>query len=245
MAPPNARRPPALVLALIAILVAGCGSTVGSLAPTASPAPTRSEQPVASSAIASASPAIASPLASTVLPTATMDDPDLVMTLPVGWYVVSVATFRTQVQTMMAQATGPTREVMQAGLADIDSGAVRLVSAGPTGFVVWTGSLFIQVNPRDPSLDAAVARVVKRSAIVVQPTNVEQHQVSLAIGVGIRHTEILGVPEDVEGGVASHVIDYLVQLPDGRTLWVSATGPRDATGFDALIDPAVLSLHSR
>jgi hypothetical protein len=143
----------------------------------------------------------------------------------------------------MEFATGPTEAVFQRFLDAIDRGAVRLVASGPAGFEGWNGTIIVQIDDGDATLEDAVARVTAAS---METANREMRDVDLEIGRAIRISSMFALtPDAPEGSVPSHTIEYVVRLEDGRTLWLMATGPQAAAGFDALIDPAVATLRRR
>lgn len=200
--------------------------------PSALPVPT----PTASTAAESARPRAPDHIV--------IDDPDLAMTLPVGWADYPVSAYRFIIDSA-AKSSGPEmKAILETHLKAIDEGAVRMTAGGPIGGA--NGNLIIQVDRGDPSLEAAVARVGQFGTVFTNPSSVEERPVTLAIGKAVRRVETHPVaPGSGEGAVPARTVEYIARLPDGRTLWILATGPESATSFEALIDASVMSLRSR
>ena len=135
---------------------------------------------------------------------------------------------------------------MKAGVTDhlaaIDSGAVRLVAMGPSGFEPWTGSLILEVDRGDPSLEFALARV-KSLLSASGPPTFEQRHITLSLGEGERIASTRALPPDAPAGsIPARAIVYVIRLADGRTLLVEASGPEAAQGFESMIDASVMTI---
>jgi hypothetical protein len=211
-----------------ALSVGGCGSAQASVPSVASAPPSASVAP-------SASPG----------PTISIADPDLAMTLPPGWEEQPVSAYRDRIDTQSKQNSGAVRAAMEELVRDADAGKVRTLASGLTDYRAAFGTIIIQVNEGDTSLDAAVSRIEKRHDFVPHSGFDERH-VDLDIGASLRMSAIFPVrPNPPPGAIPSHTIDYVVRLKDGRTLWIQATAPEAATAFDALIDATVATLAVR
>jgi hypothetical protein len=242
----RSRSTPAIAMLLAPIILAACGTSGGSIAPSsiASATPAVVIEPTSTpAAIASSTPAATYSAAAEAGPLATIADPDLALELPLGWNEMAIPTFRTIVETSASGSPQEVQVALAALLRDIDDGSVRLVAGGPTGFGQWSGTMTFQVDAGDASLDAALARIERRTEGLAERASFEEHAVSLPIGAGIRRGSTYAVDPGV-GGVPSQVIEYVVRLVDGRTLWVMATAPEAAEGFDALIDRSAGSLRT-
>ena len=170
-------------------------------------------------------------------------DPDLAIVLPIGWNEMSIPNYRTLVESSGAGSSQAMRTAMAAAIRDIDAGTLRLVAAGPGGFGRWSATMTLQVEEGDTSLEAAIARIEKRSEGLAVRISVDERAISLAIGEGSRRVSTYALDPGA-GGVPSRVVEYVVRLADSRTLWVMATAPEVAEGFDVLIDRSVRSIRT-
>ena len=235
-----------LAVAGLTVLIAGCGSgaapPVATLAPGTSPATTRpghatvSPSPNPSAELSGKS---VSPSPDLV---ATIDDPALTMRLPSGWHTTPVALLRAQVEQLSLSGGPVLGEIYKAALADIDAGAVRLFASGPSGFNPWQASMVIEVK-KAVTVDVQIAAIKANALRVSPPTTSDQTSVTLSIGAAERLSETADPPVGARGlAVAAHAIDYVVQLDDGRILWINTTGPEASLTFAAMVDAAVASL---
>ena len=229
-------------------VVAGCSTPGAATAPpgvaSASPSvvsgPTTTPSPIASQAVATATPP-AEPG-----PIGTIRDPNLSFLLPTGWKEMTIANFRTIVEASVTGSSQEMKRAIDALVRDIDDGSVRLVAAGTAGFGGWSATMTVQVNKGDLSLGAAVTRIQERSDGLVVRTSRDQGAVTLEIGEAVRSVSTYAVePSSGTGSVPSRVVEYVVRLADGRTLWVMATAPEAAEGFAELIDRSVGSFRAR
>jgi hypothetical protein len=206
----------------------GCGSSASSIAPSSSVA-----------LIPQPSPPSEYPNVGRI------EDPPLEIILPVGWRPYPIPTFRLVTASTANQATGTTKRILEGLLADIDSGRVRLVGSGPSGVDPWSGTMIVLINRGDASLADAVTRIEKLTEGVAH-TEVERRDAQLEVGQAVRISSVYPVPPDARAGsTASHVINYVIRLEDGQTMWVNATAPQAAKGFDVLVDQSVESLRRR
>ena len=234
------------VMLVVTIALAACSAPGRSSAPSADASastamasePTTSPSPIASQSASSGMPP------AEVGPAATIHDPDLALYLPTNWKAMSISNFRTIVEASVTGSSKAMQGALDALLRDIDNGSVRLVASGTAGFGAWSATMTVQVNTGDESLEAAVARIEKRSDGLVDRTGRDARPVTLEIGEAIRSVSTYAVePGSGAGSVPARVIEYVVRLVDGRTLWVMATAPEAAEGFAALIDGAVGSIR--
>jgi len=167
------------------------------------------------------------------------------MILPPGWEEQAVSAYRDRINTQSKQNSGAVRAAMEELVRDADAGKVRSLSVGLTDYRAAFGTIIIQVNDGDASLDAAVSRIEKRHDFVPHSA-FEERRVELDVGRSLRMSAIFPVrPNPPPGAIPSHTIDYVVRLKDGRTLWIQATAPEAAKAFDAVIDAAVQTLRTR
>ena len=223
----------------VALVASACGAPPapvwGSGAPSSAPGSVPSHAPPSASAAPSASPG----------PTISIVDPDLAMILPPGWEEQAVSAYRDRIDTQSKQNSGTVRAAMEELVRDADAGKVRSLSVGLTDYRAAFGTIIIQVNDGDASLDAAVSRIEKRHDFVPHSA-FEERRVELDVGRSLRMSAIFPVrPNPPPGAIPSHTIDYVVRLKDGRTLWIQATAPEAAKAFDAVIDAAVQTLRTR
>lgn len=237
----------ALAVGLTTVACAGSGAASASVDPR-TPSPSATARPTASlGQVATASPR-SSPTTVAGTPTphvpaaVEIDDPALRMTLPEGWAEYPMDTYRLLIDSF-AKASSPEVQAFYARhLKDVDSGAVKLAAGGFIGGAV--GSLIIQVDSGDRSLDAAVTRLRDLGMTPTDSTLVDERSATLRIGKAVRLVETHAVPAGVQG-VPSRTVQYIARLDDGRTLWILASGPAAAPAFEALIDASVMSLRSR
>jgi hypothetical protein len=167
------------------------------------------------------------------------------MTLPPGWEEQAVSGYRDRINTESKQNTGPVRAAMEELVRDADAGKVRSLAVGLTDYRAAFGTIIIQVNKGDASLEAAVSRIEKRHDFIPH-SDFEERNVDLAVGKAVRMSAIFPVrPNPPPDAIPSHTVDYVVRLADGRTLWIQASAPEAAKAFDAVIDGAVLTLRTR
>jgi hypothetical protein len=247
--PRSARRTScsAALLLGVAVVAAGCQTSVGSwwsvLVGLDSP-PIGSPPPFAT-ATAAATPG---PTGSSAYPVeqASIYDPDLTLNLPVRWTTMSMDTYRSLIVTIREIAPAKMKALYTDQLKVVDSGAVRLVASGPSGFKPWTATILIEVDEGDRSLEAAVARVKKLVAASSPLTNLEQRHITFSFGECERLVMTQAFPPDAPAGsIPARAIVYVIRLVDGRTLLVEASGPEAAQGFDSLIDASVMTLAER
>jgi hypothetical protein len=176
----------------------------------------------------------------------TIDDPDLAMTLPVGWAAYPVATYRLIVDSVAKTSSPEIQAILEAHLKAIDDGAVRIAAGGPVGIGTPHGTLIIQVDAGDASLEAAVNRLGQFGTMFTNPSSVEERPMTLTIGKAVRRVETHPVaPDSGAGAVPARTVEYIARLTDGHTLWILATGPETATTFEALIDASVMTIDDR
>jgi hypothetical protein len=206
--------------------------------PSAAAAPTATGQPLATATPRPSPAATPTPGAPVTI---TIDDPDLIMTLPVGWASYPMETYRFIIDAVVKTASPEEQAVLAVHLKDIDAGRVRIASGGQIGGA--NGTLIIQVDTGDSSLEAAVARFGLLQKSFTDPSTTEERSVILAIGDAVRRVQVHPVPSgSTTAGVPSKTVEYIARLDDGRTLWILATGPAAATTFEALIDASVATL---
>lgn len=236
-------RVPALLL-VVAISAGACDTPIAewmsSLAGRVSPLGGLPDASGPTTAGPSSSPATGS--STDPIEQASITDPDLTLTLPVRWTTMPIDTYRDLVARMRDSLPTSMKAGVTDHLAAIDSGAVRLVATGPSGFGPWTGTLLLEVDTGDPSLDSALDRVTKLLSASGPPT-FEQRHITFAFGECERvvATRPLG-PDAPAGSIPARAIVYVIRLVDGRTLLVQASGPEAAQGFDSLIDASVMTL---
>jgi hypothetical protein len=173
-------------------------------------------------------------------------DPDLAMTLPETWSDYPMVTYRSLIVSILEVAPPAVKAGYTLHLKDIDSGAVRMAAVGPTGLGPVTGSMILQIDAGDPSLEAAVTRIGLLTSKVDQPTTVEERPVTLAIGNAIRRVETHAVPPGTSiAAIPSRTVEYIALLADGRTLWILANGPEASLTFEALVDASVATINAR
>jgi hypothetical protein len=228
------------IASLILLLALSAASCVGSGAPATAVASASVLQ------VATATPApwlVASPTPG-IPATVEIDDPDLTLTLPVGWAEYEMATYRSLID-QFAKASSPEEQAILAEhLKAIDAGAVRMAA---TGFVASANaSYIIQVDSGDPSLEAAVTRIRRFESMATGTTLVDDGPVTLAIGPAVRRVETHAVPPgSTFQGIPSRSVEYIARLDDGRTLWILASAPAVSTTFDPLIDASVMTITAR
>jgi hypothetical protein len=238
----------ASLLFAVVVAAAACQASVGpspSLVASLTQPPTASPQASASIRAESA-PTIGNRPTGSAVPIAVqarMTDPDLTLTLPIGWATLPIDAYRRLIVSTRDVAPAKVKALFTQHGKDIDAGAVRLVASGPAGFGPWIGSILFEVDAGDRSLEAALARIEKVSGAAGPTTAVEQRHISFAFGEAerIMTTRALA-PDAPKGSVPARGILYVIRLADGRTLWIDATGPEAAQGFDTFIDASVMTL---
>jgi hypothetical protein len=234
---------PALLL-LVAVSAGGCQTSVASwvsLFAGTNGLPTGS--PPATGSTADATPTPDAGSSDYPVEQATIEDPDLTLTLPVRWTTTPIDTYRGMIVAARDALPATDRALYTDHLKKIDSGAVRLVASGPSGFEPWIGSMFFEVDSGDPSLDAALARVEKLMAANAPATTREQRHITFPFGECERIVTTHALTPDAPvGSVPARGIDYVIRLVDGRTLLIQAVGPEAAQCFDGMIDASVMTL---
>jgi hypothetical protein len=237
--------PGRLGIVAVAALIAGCGISVGGPSNASSDAP--SALPIAAQS-ASVSVAASPSIAHSPTPTAakdavtTINDPDLSLRLPAGWRSLPLAMARSQAEQVSAVMTGAIKEAYEQLIVQIDANEVRLFAAGPTGVDPWQGTLVVEVTDVR-SAEEQIARILKLQTAIAKATTSERSTVKLVIGSGVRLEQTAEAPSDQ--GVAARAINYVVELDDGRIMWINSTGPAASKTFAALIDGAVATISSR
>jgi hypothetical protein len=173
-----------------------------------------------------------------------IDDPDLTLTLPVGWAKYEMAMYRSLIESFAKTSSPEVQAILETHLKAIDAGAVRMAAGG---FVAGANaSYIIEVDSGDRSLEAAVSRIRRFEMGASNTTLVEEGPVTLAIGPAVRRVETHTVPPgSATLGVPSRTVEYIARLDDGRTLWILASAPAVATTFDASIDASVMTIKAR
>jgi hypothetical protein len=225
----------AFLAIVAALMVIGCGPAAN--APSVTPLATQANQHT--------NPPSPAPdhTASTPAPStdvfATLDDPKLTIHLPPGWRTIPIPALRDVAVQQSAAASGPIKDLYTQVLADIDSGAVRLVADGPSGVDPWRATMIVQVTDA-ASVDAQMAVLKTRAGTFGKVTSSEQAPVSLSIGTGERREGTSKPPAGLTGqSTAARAIDFVVKLDDGRILWINSTAPEASTTFVDAIDLAV------
>ena len=176
--------------------------------------------------------------------TVEIDDPDLTLTLPVGWAEYDLAMYRSLIDSFGKESSPEVQAMLETHLKAIDAGAVRMAAGGLVAGA--NASYIIQVDSGDRSLEAAVTRIRRFEAMSAGSTAVDEGQVSLGIGPAVRRVETHAVPPgSTIKGIRSRTVEYIVRLEDGRTLWILASAPAVATTFDASIDASVMTIKAR
>lgn len=174
-----------------------------------------------------------------------MRDPDLAVTLPPSWYAIPEATVRSQLEQASSTMTGPLKAQMDQKLADIDAGSFRLFVAGPSGFDPWEASVGIEVFDNG-SATTRIDTIESMTKVFAPVTNLDRRNVTLLIGTAIRLSMTAGVPKDFEQtAIPAHGIAYAVELDDGRTLLIDASGPDASATFADMIDTMVSTIRPR
>jgi hypothetical protein len=222
---------------------AGNGGVNGSFAPPASPSEPTSAPAATPTTLSANGTATPFPTISTVA----IADPPLILNLPSGWTELPVESYRTLIEnTVAAHPSFVDRAGLVAHLADLDAGLVRLVLIGPSGSPPWTPTLVIEVDHPAASLDAAVARIDRRFTAFGGIGSTERSAVTLAAGQGIRRAGVHPLPSPApSGSVPAQSIEYIVQLADGRVLWLFATAPAASLTFPGTVHTAAITLRPR
>jgi hypothetical protein len=105
--------------------------------------------------------------------------------------------------------------------------------------------MILQIDDGDDSLEEAAARIRRITSTVDQPMTVEERPITLQIGKVIRRVETHAVPPGTSiAAIPSRTVEYIALLPDGRTLWILASGPEASPTFEALIDASVATIQT-
>jgi hypothetical protein len=169
----------------------------------------------------------------------------MALTLPTGWRAVPVSILRSELAQMSATATGGLKAQADQTLSDIDAGTVRLVAMGPSGFAPWQGSLVIQVFVSE-SAKARIDALESTNAAIAPVLSSDRSTVALLIGTAIRLSMTLGPPKGLEqSAIPAHGLAYALDLVDGRTMVINASGPGASPTFVDLIDMVVSTLRPR
>ena len=167
---------------------------------------------------------------------ATMDDPALSMRLPADWKQLPAMSLRSQAEQGSAASTRAVKEMYDQLISEIDGQRVRLYATGPSGFDQWQATIIIEVTDAG-SVNEQIDKAQKLATAFGTPTTSARTDVKLAIGQGVRLENTADPP--ASGGVAARGIDYVVQLADGRILWINTTAPAASTTFADTIDKAI------
>ncbi|HEY7969113.1 MAG TPA: hypothetical protein VID95_03905, partial [Candidatus Limnocylindrales bacterium] len=199
------------IAAVLLLVVAACSASAApdpasaAPVPPTAPAPTRRPPPI-------------KPIGSIVDLTqqqVTIDDLHLTMRLPAGWQEGSIDDLRRSVEALIANADNKTKAALQASLADLKAGRMKLYAFGPSGYQDWRGSMGLLVLT-DASKQAAADRIETRDRTQVTGLRSERRIVDLEIGPAIRLDESAPVPAEMQAtAIPSHSITYFVQLDDG------------------------------
>jgi hypothetical protein len=169
----------------------------------------------------------------------------MALTLAQEWRAIPESTVRSQLEQVSSTMTGPNKALVDQKLADLDGGSLRLFVVGPSGFDPWQGTMSIEMFDGG-SAATRIDTLDSRSKALGVVTNVDRRTVNLLIGSAIRLSMTVGVPEDLEqSAIPAHGIAYAVDLDDGRTLVIDASGPEAATSFPDLIDMMVSTIRPR
>ena len=235
-----------LATALATVACTGSGSAPASgdlveVSPAATPVPTASVYLV-TTAVPTPSPlAMPTPGAPATI---AIVDPDLTVTLPVGWAEYELAMYRSLIDSFAKASSPEMQSILETHLKAIDAGEVRMAASGLVAGA--NASYVIQVDSGDRSLEAAVTRIRRIEATATGTSPVDDGPVTLAIGPAVRRVETHAVPPgSTFQGIPSRSVEYIVRLEDCRTLWILASAPAVATTFDALIDASVRTIRVR
>ena len=171
-----------------------------------------------------------------------IDGTDLAIQLPPAWRATPVAALRSHAEQASAAATGAIKDAYEQLIRDIDANAVRLYAFGPTGVDPWQGTLVIQVTDA-ASIEDQIDRVMKLETAFAKPTTSVRTDVKLSVGSGVRLEQTAEPPGGQ--GVPARGINYVVELEDGRIMWISSTAPEASTTFAGMIDWAVTTMSRR
>lgn len=207
-------------------MVAGCGPTSTTPSQTPPAAPTASPF-VSPSAEVTASPeASASPATAGIYIRST--DPDLEARLPDDWVVIGRTAYEESLELFLEQIGDPAvHRSIEWELANVTNGQLRDVAVHPTGPVIT-----LAVKPSAGTLEQAVA---------ARRADIEENSVPHAVISEAPTTDLFlpayrtEIQTDLEGGVPSRTIEYLVVLEDGRVVVLNGTAQIANEGFPNLM----------
>ena len=169
-----------------------------------------------------------------------LDDIGARLHYPAGWRDVPLADVRSSIETSLPNTRGDVTEAFTTVLEEIDRGDVRAVLFSDRTSDGFTETVFVIVEDADADLDAAAARRLAYVSQIAVPIQDDVGEVDLPIGPA-RRVEAFTEPS---GGSPSHLIEYVVLLPDGRTLTLSGTGPSTDEGFSDVMKALAESLEA-
>ena len=170
-----------------------------------------------------------------------LDDVGARLRYPAGWRDVPLAEVRSSIETSLPNTRGQVTEAFKSVLEEIDRGDVRAVLFSDRTSDGFTESVFVIVEGADADLNAAAARRLAYVSQIATPIQDDVGEVDLPIGPA-RRVEAFTEPS---GGAPSHLIEYVVLLPDGRTLTLSGTGPSTDEEFNDAMKALAESLEAK
>jgi hypothetical protein len=152
--------------------------------------------------------------------------------IPPGWEEGDLAVYRSTLESRRKAAEGQARTNLEWTIQRIDDGIIRVLAGGPSATPSATATVIVSVEESgDADVDAAAARrIAELDDRLVGTTFEEQTAVDLPIGHAVRIVRSGGRP----GSTPSRSIEYIVVLPDGRTLLFSGGAPESDEAFTDL-----------
>jgi len=217
-----------------------------SAVPASPPAPSSSIQPLTSAPVVLPSAVVlclpSSPNA--VRAALVTTDPDLHADLPMGWFPMSIASYRREVETEVAQTTDASlKRMIEFELETIDAGILRGLGSGQSGPSCFPAVIGLAVYPTAATLEEAVAtRLADQEAHGLPQTVVSSAAVTLKAGSAVRVLLTNDLTDVIPGSVPTQGIEFIVLLPDRRVAILRGAAPTSDVDFGAMVDEVARSL---
>jgi hypothetical protein len=156
-----------------------------------------------------------------------VDDANVEVSYPDEWTEVPPSIVKSELEGQLEGATDEVRSAYELVMEEIDSGVVRSVVISPPTEDGFTETMFVSIEEGDADLDAAADRRIERMQGLAASIDFDLLDVDLPIGPA-RRVEAFSEPQ---GGSPTHLIEYIVMLPDGRTLTLTGTSPSSDESF--------------
>jgi hypothetical protein len=177
-----------------------------------------------------------------LLNTARIQNPDLSITLPQGWWLDPAEAVEADRQRILTSTTGEANAIVRELVAKFaNSETFRLHASGPSGIQNVNDTLGIDVTTG--TVEERMALESRLVGLIGTAPTIDKAAVRTRVGDGTRFDIVSAPPPDRSGAIASRTVVYALRLADGRLLWLVALGPRDSLTFPVLADATFRSVR--